>query len=83
MTPQTEFKQTERNGTHLPPDQGLKDNNVLSERRETEAIVENSRDEKQPIVLHPDIQHNKEKGAIPKKDVGKSMHKTGNYGLIP
>ncbi|CAC5424538.1 unnamed protein product [Mytilus coruscus] len=54
----------------------LDEQNVLSEQTEIGAVAENCRSESEPIVLHPDIQHHKEKGAIPKKGVGKSMFKT-------
>ncbi|VDI34116.1 Hypothetical predicted protein, partial [Mytilus galloprovincialis] len=85
--PQNDRKQEERNETHLPPDQGLTDKNVsscsnldvcnvLSEQKEMEAVVENSRSKRDFKVLQPYIQHTKEKGAIPKKGLDKFMHKT-------
>ncbi|XP_052090134.1 uncharacterized protein LOC127726709 isoform X2 [Mytilus californianus] len=47
----------------------LDEYNDISEQTETGVVAENSRGESEPISLHPDIQHNKEKGAIPKKCV--------------
>ncbi|VDI34115.1 Hypothetical predicted protein, partial [Mytilus galloprovincialis] len=91
--PQNDRKQEERNETHLPPDQGLTDKNVsscsnldvcnvLSEQKEMEAVVENSRSKRDFKVLQPYIQHTKEKGAIPKKGLDKFMHKTEMVPMI-
>lgn len=89
-TPENNREQTEKNEIILPQiaitesnisstvvTSSINKSNDNNVRPEMDAEAENNPSESKPIVLHPSVQNFEEKGAIPKRDVGESLHKRG------